>query len=374
MEKKKVRVAYVDHADVMGGAEHSLYYLLKKTDKGSVAPFLFIPPNSELEAKAKDISSLVIVNLQQKSFRKVLSVIAGIFKLARLLRQEKIDIVHTNSYRSAVYGLLAAKLAGKKGVWHVRDIHKEFVFTRFLPMLADKIIAISQGVAAQFPQFIQKRKVQVIYNGVDLEEFAAGGAGNLKEELGLRDSDILIGMVGRIDPWKGYHHLLRALPEVLSYYSRVQVIIVGEEMLTDKVGYLDELKELTRTLRLEEHVHFLGRRSDIPNIMGSFDLFVSYSDKEPFGRVIIEAMAMGTPVMVADSGGPPEIIDRGKYGYLVEYGNPALLAGAIIQAIQNKDQLKTLGASGKKRVEALFDAKQVSDRVQHVYESLLMQG
>ncbi|MED4046587.1 glycosyltransferase family 4 protein [Priestia aryabhattai] len=373
-KSKALKVAFVDHSSLMGGAEYSLYHLLNRLNYQKYEPYLIIPENSELEAKLKKNTYINYTYHPLSSTKKILQFVVGIISLARKLRLNKIEIVHTNSYRGSLYGLIAGKIARKKTVWHVRDINENFIFTKLMPLFADKIIAISSAVAEQFNSKVVKEKVCIINNGVNLTDFQsthALSAENLKEELQLPQETILIGMVGRINRWKGFHYLIEALPAILEKYPNVKLAIVGAETLTEEKGYLQELEGMCRELDLVEKVYFLGERSDIPNIMKSLDIFVSYSDSEPFGRVIIEAMAAGTPVIVADSGGAPEIIKGKDCGLIVETANTLQLTKGVNKLISCKSQWVSMGENGKKHVFENFNADLVNKKVYRVYEELL---
>ncbi|ELK48565.1 glycosyltransferase family 4 protein, partial [Halobacillus sp. BAB-2008] len=193
--------------------------------------------------------------------------------------------------------------------------------------------------------------------------------GSLREELNIPSEAVLIGMVGRMTEWKGYHHLLQALPEVIERHPEMKVVLVGDALFA-KDDYLKRLKRMVAETGLQDHVCFLGQREDIPNIMKSLDIFVSYSEAEPFGRVIIEALAMETPVIVADSGGAPEIIENGNCGILAPSGNAEALAASILSVLDKRENLGVLGMNGKQWVEEKFNTKKVGLEIDRTYQSL----
>lgn len=372
----KLRVAYLDHAEKMGGAEFSLFYLIKENAESGIQSLLVAPENSETLIKIKkditipaEIFSHPLTSLNPfKGIQNFFKLIKGILTLIHYFKMH-VDVVHVNTYRAAVYGLIAGKIAGKKTVWHVRDIHRSLFFRKLMPLFADKIITVSKAAAAPFSAKLTRNKVEVIYNGVDLTEYASEKTpGTLKQELHLSKDEILIGMVGRINRWKGFHLFIQAMPMVINRHPHVKAVIVGEEMFS-KEGYLEELKDLTSGLGLEKTVRFLGRRTDIPNVMKSLDILVNFSSAEPFGRVIIEALAMETPVIVAGSGGPPEIVGESKCGYVVEEPEPIKLAEAIVNMIDEND-IESMGFAGRKLIEKQFNTKKVNEKVLSVYEYL----
>ncbi|HFU7057823.1 TPA: glycosyltransferase family 4 protein [Bacillus cereus] len=368
----KIKIAFVDHARAMGGAEYSLYYLLKELDYNMVQPYLLTPPNSELQKMVENLPSVRVVNMELDSIKNFKGFIKDIRDIRRFCKQEHIDIVHTNSYRGAIYGLIGGKLARKKTVWHVRDIHESILFKSILPRLSDKIITISNAVSNQFSKDTIHKKVNLIYNGVDLKLYNVQDIkGDLKSELSISKDTFLIGMVGRIDRWKGFHYLIKSASIIKNSPRKFKIVIVGDEILTKEKGYLDELKRLVIELDLEDKVDFLGARKDIPNVMKSLDLFISYSNNEPFGRVIIEALAMKTPVIVANSGGAPEIILDSNCGDIVESNNEEHLAKSMIQFMELSQQsLDLLGENGKRRIEEFFSTELVAVKVTELYKKL----
>lgn len=366
----KIKVAYVDHAESMGGAEYSLYYLLKEIDKDRVVPYLITPNNSELQKLLDNDSSIKIINAELGSVKSV-RIFNRIHSLVNIFKKEDIDIVHANSYRAAIYSLIAGKLAKKQTIWHVRDIFESSIYRKIMPFFSDKLIVISKAVSKQFSKKVTSKKAHLIYNGVDLKLFNNNVTGTLKSELSMNKQDFLIGMVGRIDRWKGFHHLISVIPQISKELNDFKIAIVGEEILTKEKGYKAELITLAENLGVGDKVVFLGNRFDIPNVMKSFDIFISYSKAEPFGRVIVEAMAMETPVIVANSGGAPEIVDESGCGLIVEGSSQEELIKSIKFLIRKRNDLNHMGLKGRKRVENHFNAKMVGSNVLSVYDSLI---
>ncbi|WNB92503.1 glycosyltransferase family 4 protein [Bacillus sp. NEB1478] len=338
---KKKRIVFIDHAKEMGGAEHSLYYLIKYLDYERFIPILISPTNSELSKKIindiKNFKEVKIIHIEQDSIKKLPLFLVDIIKICKIIKGLKIDIVHVNTYRSAIYGLISAKITRVKSIWHVRDFYKSRMFKTFFYFLSDKVITISKAVEKQFPH---TGKCQTIFNAIDFSVFNFElTSSNLRKELNIDEKTVLIGMIGRLNRWKGFHHMIEAIPIIKKYIDDFRLIIVGDEILTGEKGYLNELHYRVNQLKISENVYFLGQRKDIPNIMKSLDVVVNYSKNEPFGRVIIESLAMGTSVVVANSGGAPEIIiNSPKCGLIAECSNPSSLAIAIVNVLQNKTQ------------------------------------
>ncbi|WP_027955569.1 glycosyltransferase family 4 protein [Halobacillus kuroshimensis] len=373
--QQPLQVAYLDHAEEMGGAEFSLYYLIKEIDKESIHPHLIVPNESPLREKVYHHPSVTIAPHSMSSLNIVkrpmngLSFFRDLYRLTFYIKKH-IDVVHTNTYRSAVYGLIAGKMAGKKTVWHVRDLHDSLLFKKVMPYFADHIIAISRAVAHQFSEDVFRKKGSIVYNGVDFSEYQLEHTkGSIRAELNIPQEAVLIGMVGRMTAWKGYHHLIEALPKVIRQAPHVRVVIVGGALFASD-DYIKQLKQMVKERELQNHVCFLGHREDIPNIMKSLDIFISYSEEEPFGRVIIEALAMETPVIVADSGGAPEIIENGNCGVIAPSGSPEALTAAILSVVDEEGKLRELGSNGRRWVKEKFNTRKVGREIYQTYESL----
>lgn len=377
IKNKQIKVAYIDHAEEMGGAEFSLYYLIKEIDRGEVKPHLIVPSSSPLKDRFSHDQNVTVTHHPLGSINplkrpsNIISFLKGVRNLTNYFKTN-IDVIHTNTYRASIYGLIAGKLAKKTTIWHVRDLHNSFFFKHVMPLFADHIVAISRAVSEQFSDNVMRKKVSIVYNGVDFSEYQPQEIkAELRQELNIGKSTTLIGMVGRMTKWKGYHHLIEALPQIIAHDPNVKIVIVGDALFA-KQDYLTYLKKRVKEKNLSEYVVFLGQREDIPNIMKSLDLFVSFSDREPFGRVIIEALAMETPVIVANSGGAPEIIENGNCGTIVEDGDAGALGLSIIALLNRKNELSSLGINGRRWVEAKFDTRKVGTEITQTYSKVTL--
>ena len=177
-------------------------------------------------------------------------------------------------------------------------------------------------------------------------------------------------MVGRLTPWKGHKTLLEAFSMVARNRPHAKLMIVGEVAFWEN-SYEGELKDLAVDLRVADRVIWTGYREDIPELLRLCDLFVLPSVNEPFGRVLIEAMATGKPVIGTNSGGVPEIIVDGETGLLVPSNSPTVLAEAIEEMLSDPLAARQMGQAGLRRARERFDAERVAQQVQQVYRCLL---
>jgi len=185
-----------------------------------------------------------------------------------------------------------------------------------------------------------------VYNGIDpasFTSFTAGQLQHLRSELGL-SGHLVVGMFSRLAPWKGQHVLLEALSDL----PHVQALFVGSALFEGDESYADALHRRVSALELQDRVHFLGFRDDVPTLMQLVDVVVHASTApEPFGRVIAEAMLAGTPVVATRAGGAAEIVDAGRTGLLVEPGDPAALKEVLRDLLDDRTRARTLARTAR---------------------------
>jgi glycosyltransferase involved in cell wall biosynthesis len=251
-------------------------------------------------------------------------------RIARLIRRLDADVVHTNSLHS-LYGWAAAAVTRRPHVWQAREIVVQsgaaLRLERFLAHhFADRVICMSQAIADQ----LDAANVEVVYETVDPTEFRPDLAGRFRGRVGIPDDAPLIGAVGRLDTWKGFDVLLDAFARAKERRPDLHLVVAGAPV-TGKEQLAIDLA--TRATQLAG-VHWLGPRSDTPELFADLDLFVLPStEPEPYGIVVVEALASGAPVVVTDAGGAPEIVAHAApgSGSTVPPGNAGALADAIVR-------------------------------------------
>jgi glycosyltransferase involved in cell wall biosynthesis len=281
--------------------------------------------------------------------------------------------VHTNSTKMHLLAGAAARVRRLPVVWHMRDLMTDpdarAWLRRAVERIRPEVIAISEAVAAQFEGM--PCRVRVVPNGIPIERFEPGPPPEgLREELGLPTDVPVACVVGRLTPWKGHRTLLRAWPEVVERVPDAHLLVVGEVAFWED-SYADELRSLTEELEITDRVVWAGFRDDVPEILRLVDLLVLASTDEPFGRVVIEGMAAGLPVVATDSGGVPEIVVEGETGLLVPSEQPEPMADAIAQVLGEPDLARRMGAAGRARAVERFDVRRVARQVGEIYREIL---
>jgi glycosyltransferase involved in cell wall biosynthesis len=255
-------------------------------------------------------------------------------------------------------------------VWHVRDLVPLGWWAKIYAKWTNKIIAISDAVRDHLLRNgISAEKIEVIHNGVNLSTFAPRSS-PLRKGLGFTDEHFVFGMVAQLAPWKGHEFFIRAAAQVAQAIPPARFLIVGDDLFDDHPDYVHQLLALTESLSLKDKLQFLGYREDIVDVLASLDALVLPSLNEPFGRVLIEAMAMEKPVIASNGGGPPEIVDHETNGWLVPPQDVDALADAILQLAQNREWSQHLGKAGRAKVEREFDIALTVQRTQAVYDSM----
>jgi len=263
------------------------------------------------------------------------------------------------------YAGLAGRLSGQPVIWHVRVAHRDRFLDSLLARLASAVIVNSRAVGRRFSGALGD-KIRCIYNGVDLARFSPRNPSlGLPRSLELPEEGPVVVSVGRFVAFKGYRYLLEAARRVQDTMAGVHWLLVGDGELRS------ELEAQCRSLGLESRVHFTGWREDVPDVLALCDLFVLPSLVEHFGRVLIEAMAMGKAVVATDAGGVPEIVIHGETGLLVPPAQPKDLAEAVVMLLEDAPRAHRLGMAGRRRVETTFSLPRHVEAVETLYREVL---
>ncbi len=354
-----------NHGPIVGGGEISLLTLMTALDPTRWRPLLVVPEEGRVaeEARAAGIPSWVIPFPSLKRPQRALLSTVG--DLRSLMLDQNVRIVHANGSRAMVYGGLAGLLAGKPVIWHVRIADKDGWLDRGLAHMAARIIVNSEAVRRRFP-WVPDAKVRRIHNGIDLTRFVPQEPStSLRAALGLAIQDRVIVSVGRFVPFKGYDILIEAAALLHRTEPQLHWVLVGNGEQRER------LVERCAAHGLSSQVHFVGWKDDVRQWLALGDLFVLPSLAEHFGRVIVEAMAMGKPVVATDAGGVPEIVAHGETGLLVPPGDAERLAGAALHLLHHQAELTRCGAAGRQRAERHFSLTGHVDAVGAVYEEFI---
>jgi glycosyltransferase involved in cell wall biosynthesis len=371
-------IVFLDHAPALGGAERSLLLLLRHFDRAHWQPHLACNggPLAE-QAAALDIPVHILpMPRLRRSPRFLRDWLARAHAIAHLARQTGAALLHANTVRAAFYAALAAHLAGIPFVWHMRDfwlsesrprhLWADRLGKRLLCATAACVITNSHAVAAHLPC---SHKVTVIHNGIEVEQFDPTTDGvPFRQQHGIPPDVPLVGVVGRLRPWKGQDRFLRVLAQVREAVPDVWGLIVGGAIFDVENDYPTRLHRLAADLGLADRVVFTGHREDVRPALAAMDVFVHAGDPEPFGLVNLEAMAMGKPVVAFAHGALPEIVADEETGLLVRPGDEPALAEAVVALVRDPVRRTAMGRAGRRRAQTHFTAQRMAAQVMAVYE------
>ncbi len=401
--RRKVRVLFINDTARNGGPGRSLFYILRFLDPAVVHRAVVLPrPGviSELYASRGVTEDLLFepdlvenpiepghrammrddfdAPLATRGYRATINVFRAaraMVRLTRVIQRGAFDLVYCNGTNADFAGGLLAKTSGVPALWHVRytslppavrSIHDRLAASRGVT----RIVCVSKASAKLFPHCPEK--VRVIHNALDTEEFSSGGiVPRLKKELGLPPDTVVFGSQGRILPRKGYIEMIRAAEIALAAMTPDErrgaaFAVLGDTPEDIRPDHLAECRALVTTLGLADKFHFLGFRADIKPYAVDFDVAVVpsvYAD--PLPRAVIEAMALGKPVVAFDVGGVAEMLDGGTTGTLVKAGDSAALAREMVRYLRDPELRRTQGAAARARVEAHFDGAVQAQRIQN---------
>ncbi len=356
------RTLFVDHAGVLGGAELYLLDIVKHMRRTSQVvlfedgPFMDrlkeeTVPASILEAPA----SVMGVERSGSKFQD-LKALPGILQMVMKLRRlaKKFDVVYANSQKALIIGALAGKAAMRPVIWNLHDIltadHFSSSHRKIAVMLAnrfvDRVIVNSEATREAFVACGGNAdKTSIVYNGIDASLFQSVNeqeARDLRESFGARDG-LVVGLFSRLTSWKGQHVLLEAIAKL----EGVHAVLVGGALFQDDESYEQKLRSMAKELGIEERVHFLGFRNDVPRLMKAMDVVIHCSTApEPFGRVIVEGMLAKKPVIAANAGGAREIVVHDETGLLVDPGDSEALSRAILHLKEQPAKAEQMAQNG----------------------------
>jgi glycosyltransferase involved in cell wall biosynthesis len=319
------------------------------------------------------------IYLSLNSFSRFLSTQAPrVRSFIRAYRENEVDLIHTHS--DLTLGkpeIIAAHIYGIPCVSHLHTYPYLNHFNRMFSRFVDAFIYISSDVAKFHTcQGIAKTKGKIIHNGVDIRKFNRNyGSDSVHKEFGIKPYQTLIGLIGRIDWWKGHEYFLKAMAIALKHNADLKGLIVGDLEKRFSVNrnklYLEKLKSLVNSLDLKDKIIFTGFRNDIPRIISALNLVVHASTKpEPFGMVVIEAMAAGKPVVATAAGGVLDIIQDGINGLLVPRMNSDAMAKAILYITLNPDKATEIGIASRQRVCEKFVVEKQIMKLQEFYDDI----
>lgn len=296
--------------------------------------------------------------------------------IIRAISANQIDLVFVNNgLRRSKAGIVAAWVTRTPCVCHVQMLRELNGFDRAFARLVDIYVFLSTALAESYEtQRVRMAQSIVVPSAVELDDYSQEYDGELvRQEFGWPPTERLVGVVGRLDWWKGHEYFVEAIAEAVRRIPNLRGMIVGAPVDTpENRDYHAKLRSLANSLDLEEVILFTGFRSDVPRLMAAMDVVVlSSSTPEPFGRVVIEGMAAGKPVVATAAGGVLDIIEDGVSGLLVPPQDSHAMATAIIGLLSNSEEARRIGLAARRRVEEKFTLEHHVRVMRGVFDSVL---
>lgn len=360
----RVRVVHLVSTLNMGGLEKVVYDLTRLADRDQFdVRVVCLGEVGALERMYADID-VPVTEL------RVLGngILPSIRALVRVLRRNPPDVLHTHNPSPHIAGAVAARCVGTKVVVHTKhgrnypDEFRKVWANRIATWFSDQVVAVSQDSAdvATKIERVASKKVLTIRNGIDLDRFSNVSSNAYRSPLRA------IHVARLMYPTKDQKTLLRATRLVVDQEPQFQLEIVGDG------PHRDEIEQLCDELNLRENVRFLGFRDNVQHYLAEAGLFVLSSLTEGLSLTLLEAMAMGLPIVATHVGGNPEVVDDGTTGLLVPPQSPRAMADAIVSLIRDPNRMIRMGLAGRARVEERFDLRKVIASYESLYMKLLI--
>ncbi|MEH1767540.1 MAG: glycosyltransferase [Nostoc sp.] len=371
-----MKILFLDQSGKPGGAELCLIDIAKPYgDRALVGLFADGPFKDLLQQNNIPVEVLATQAIQVRKESSLLQGFKSLRQLAPLITKvvkkvRKYDLIYANTQKALVVGALASFFSRRPLVYHLHDILSKEHFSqtnlRIAINLANRfaslVIANSEASKTAFLQAGGRRDIiEVIYNGFDPKTYQPDESdiNKLQQQLELQGK-FVVGHFSRLAPWKGQHILINALAKCP---PEVTVILVGDALFGEQ-EYVQYLHQQVTQLGLENRVKFLGFRSDIPQLMSVCNLVAHTSTSpEPFGRVIVEGMLCGKPVVAVKAGGVMELVEHGLNGFLVTPGEPEELAQVIITCLQETEITATIANNARTTASLRFDVATINQQI-----------
>jgi glycosyltransferase involved in cell wall biosynthesis len=385
--ERKIKVAHIIARMITGGADENTLFTVQGLNKKKYDVDLIIGEEFD-----KNILSKVKKNnfniIQIKGLKGKLNFLYDpiiLLKLIKLLKINHYDIVHTHTTKSGILGRIASRIAGVPVIIH--GLHGStfqafnsgllnwllFLLERLTSKFTDAYVSVSEMLSEKYVEkgIGEKEKYYTVYSGMRLDKFY-----NIKKnidyekkqrELGINQRHFIIGNVARMEMRKGHKFLLDAFKKVTlerkDYPLKLLIIGEGEDR--------EKLENYTKELNLEDKVIFAGYREDVEELMAIMNIFVLTSLREGLPRVLVQAAAVGIPLIAFNVDGVSEIIKDNQNGFLIRPGDVKQLTNRIIKYIDNKDLVLLHGQRGREFIKDKWSIEDMVDKIDKIYQSLV---
>jgi glycosyltransferase involved in cell wall biosynthesis len=370
-----MRILFVNLHSRIAGAETSLI-LLAKFLRARFNLHAACPPAAPLSQllAANGVTSHALPQPPRRSFRSPLTILYWLrtsFRVLRIVRAVRPQVIHANSFTAAAASIAAAVFTRTSLILHARDINTYGWFTRLVTRLCRTIIPVSHFVAAALLKTgVDAKKLVIIHNGVEIspQKCHTDAAGGPLADWG-DDTAFVFANVGQFVPWKRQDLFIEAASRAAHAVSNTRFVLVGDDVFGRDAGYAEKLRLHAARCGLGNKIRIFRWQEDMTPVWQVVDCLVHTAIAEPFGRVVIEAMAHGVTVLVTAGGGPSEIVRNGITGVVVaDDGNPQTLSDAMIALACNRPLVQRLVGAAYEQVVSEFSAEKTAAAVGEIYQ------
>ncbi|MCO4494937.1 N-acetyl-alpha-D-glucosaminyl L-malate synthase [Streptococcus infantarius subsp. infantarius] len=381
------KILYLHAGAEMYGADKVLLELIKGLNKDEFEAHVILPNDGVLVAALESVGAKVKVIhypiLRRKYFNP-----KGIFEyfgsynryskqIAEYAKENGITLIHNNT-TAVLEGIYLKRKLKLPLIWHVHEIIvKPKAISDFINFLmgryADTIVTVSNAVANHVKQsrFVKNDQVQVIYNGVDNAVYHEMDAKAVRDQFGIAQDALVIGMIGRVNAWKGQGDFLKAITPILEQNPKSIAFMAGSAFEGEE-WRVQELEEKITKLNVSSQVRRRDYYANSAELYNMFDIFVLPStNPDPLPTVVLEAMACGKPIVGYRHGGVCEMVKEGENGLLVEVNQPEALSKAVEALVVSKDLRTSFGKKSVERQKNLFSLDSYIDNFSNLYFNLI---
>lgn len=365
-----VTVAHIIWSLGLGGAEQVVLGLVRNMDRSRYQPVVICLDEKGPFASGAEEARVPVIELRKKrGFDFSLP-----FRLAALLREHKVGLVHTHLFNGHLWGRLAALIAGLPVVstehgmdqWRTPFHHAIDVF---LTLKNSRVVFVSEEARRFYRSRVPaiSSRDRVFFNGIETARFASRDSrSKIRREFGFKDGDWVVGTAGRFVQEKRHDVFFAALKRLRGKGVEAKGLVIGDGPLRNRVN------EAVKAEGLEAYVVMTGVRHDLPDLYPAMDVFMLSSDREGLPITILEAMAAATPVVSTNVGGIHACVRPGQTGWLVPSGQPEALALAVYEAYSDRSKTAVLAESGRQLVKKEFSVEAMTTQYQALYDEVLL--
>jgi glycosyltransferase involved in cell wall biosynthesis len=363
------------------GASKILLVTVRALIKKGHEPILLLTEDGPLVAALRETGAeilfvrLGILRRKYKSLPGIMNRLMVMHKayhsIKKIIRKKQVTLVYSNT-TAVLAGAFAAKSLGIQHVWHIHEIIEtpkwlSFFLGKLVNHYSDKVIVVSAAVKKSWGKFVAIEKQELVYNGIDYSPYQQVSR-KLRKELGLADNIIIIGMIGRVHPWKGQEYFIQIASLLSQKCSSIHFVMIGDAFPGNEYLY-ERLNGLISSENIGHLVTDLGYRSDVPELLQGFDILVLPSTlPDPFPTVVLEAMASAKPVVATAHGGTTEMVDEGITGILIPVNNPQEASTLMEKLLLDKPLQKQMGEAGRKKVLSQYSFEAFEEKIIKILE------